>query len=692
MLVDLLEAGVTPRGGEAQPTAAGGTEDTSTELSTDERATDPLKPSQEKVSEVEEGEKVSTPITEVVQKDVDQQMKEEQQDGGETEKLESGVGSGLSETVESETEGKTERVSRELECEEMMPELAVVRGRATAASSVSEPLQREAEKEAEAQSPLKNESLVAVYTGESGAVDHVKESESVVKTIDTNESALVEGSRKRPCPTDLPLPPSKTARLTPPHSPPAPPSPIPPPSSPLTVPSLTPVPTTIPPNAPAVQNVPTAVTTTVQSVTTAVTTTAVQSVTTAPPQAPAHLPSPPPLLLIPPSSESEPSFHTPSTAIDKDSSVPNSTSTSPNLFDATPLEAQTPPSAISPTVVPTQLDIRSEGQLPVAPPTPDTGVASSSPGDDIPLPSEHLPPTSSAGPSLVIQPSSADSHVTPTTTTTAPITHLQVGTINSPLELLPLLNPETAPQQAPPTTPSTALQFSTSETSTTDEALIRELCSEATEETTAAALASQLGLEFLEQSFLGGMDLIQLVQSPFESHPPSLGDGELSSSEPPVVGSALPPLLPVDPGIGDEGGGGTPVLPDTTQLLSEALTSLSTPSTPILPPSSLPPLPPALFPGSPSLLPTESPVQPTPTLTSSILTPHSSPFTPHTPSILTPRAPSISSPLTPEILPDLDSLSSVNEADLLEGIPPEIAETIQALAQFDQQNYHSPLQ
>ena len=199
--------------------------------------------------------------------------------------------------------------------------------------------------------------------------------------------------------------------------------------------------------------------------------------------------------------------------------------------------------------------------------------------------------------------------------------------------------------------------------SSSDEALIRELCSEATETTTAAALASQLGLEFLEPNLLGGLDLMQLVHSPLDEVGPFLSGSE----------SLLPDITP-----GGEG------VPDTTHLLSEALTTLSNPSTPLIP-SSLPtfqPLP--LFP----VVLTESPMELTRfhDTTPSVAAPlflHSSPFSPHTPTIITPHTPSLSSPLTPEILPDIENLASANEADILEGIPPELAETIQALAQFE---------
>ena len=198
--------------------------------------------------------------------------------------------------------------------------------------------------------------------------------------------------------------------------------------------------------------------------------------------------------------------------------------------------------------------------------------------------------------------------------------------------------------------------------SSSDEALIRELCSEATETTTAAALASQLGLEFLEPNLLGGLDLMQLVHSPLDEVGPFLSGSES-------------PLLDVAPG--GEG------VPDTTHLLSEALTTLSNPSTPLIP-SSLPtfqPLP---------LFPVVSPMKltrfhdTTPSVAAPLfLTSHSSPFSPHTPTIITPHTPSLSSPLMPEILPDIENLASANEADILEGIPPELAETIQALAQFE---------
>ena len=204
--------------------------------------------------------------------------------------------------------------------------------------------------------------------------------------------------------------------------------------------------------------------------------------------------------------------------------------------------------------------------------------------------------------------------------------------------------------------------------SSSDEALIRELCSSATEDTTAAALASQLGLEFLEPNLLGGLDLMQLVSSP------------LDEVNPAITGNS---------GAVGTSAGGSSVLPgeviDTTHLLSEALISLSNPSTPLLS-SSLPPFHPHLFPTPTALISTNSPTF-HPTIPQYMSCNTSSPFTPHTPTFFTPQTPSLSSPLTPEILPDIENLASANEADLLEGIPPELAETIQALAQFE-----SPLQ
>lgn len=640
---------MSAEGSESQISAFGmANEDKSIELPAEEKTVE------EKHPEMVEGKEVSK---KVVEKQADQQVTDDKEVGetvlGEKE-------GDVGEVVEARAEVKVEKVTTELECEEMMPEVAVVRDSATVASCVSEAPLSELKEDSETQSlPMKSDS--------SDAVNHVKENESADMAVGTNEVGSAEVARKRPCPTDLPLPPAKTVRLNSPHSPAPPPAPqssIPAPSSP---PSLTPVPT---------------VPTTVQSTTPAVQ--CVPSTTAGVPQSPVHLPNPPPLLLIPPNSDPD-HFQHPNADGDKDSHVPfpnpvDSAPTALKLFNNVPL--LTPPSATSlplTTDTSSPAGIQSEAAPSQPPPAPLCVVTSSAVMD--------IPSTISISPaaSLVTQPPSADSHMTPTTTT-GPIAHIPLPLISSATTLLP----------GPATTSSSDLQLGAGETSTADEALIRELCSEATEETTAAALASQLGLGFLEQSFLGGMDLMQLVQSPFETNPPNLVDQDVSSSGTPTTGIGLPPLLPV--GLRSEGERGTPVLPDTTQLLSEALTSLSTPSTPILPPSSLPPLPPTLFPGSPSVLTTDSPELPTqssthiPTLTSSILTPHSSPFTPHTPSILTPHTPSISSPLTPEILPDLESLSDVNEDDLLRDIPPEIAETIQALAQFDQQNYHSPLQ
>ena len=226
-------------------------------------------------------------------------------------------------------------------------------------------------------------------------------------------------------------------------------------------------------------------------------------------------------------------------------------------------------------------------------------------------------------------------------------------------------------QHLPPSDPKPAILGDVMMTSSTSaEALIRELCLEAAEDTTAAALASPLGLEFLEPNLLGGLDLIQLVNSPLQEMGPSIAGSQSPLPAGPTLGLVGEPATP---------GGGN--VPDTSQLLSEALTSLSNPSTPLLP-SSFPPFHPPFFSTSSPLVSAGSPAQHArpldiaPSLiTHSLPLSQSSPFTPHTPSL--------SSPLTPEILPDIENLASANEADILEGIPPELAKTIQALAQFE---------
>ena len=320
--------------------------------------------------------------------------------------------------------------------------------------------------------------------------------------------------------------------------------------------------------------------------------------------------------------------------------------------------------------------------IPAARTTPTTMQIKAPSGVGLPLPNSSFPPLSNPTPATLTTPTQSTLDVNSTSTRDQPNTNLSLQLLqpSSTSSSVPLhISP---PQTMPPVMSTTS----------SDEALIRQLCSEAVvEETTEAALASQLGLGFLDQNLLRGIDLMQLINSPFETKPPSLGEEQPHSAvdspmaAPPGMTPGLDPLMPVGPPEMGRGGG------DTTQLLSEALTSLSTPSTPVFP-SSLPPFNPTL--SSPTALssPLVSSKQPDPT--PSPLTSHSSPFiaptptilTPHTPSLLTPHTPS---PLTPEIMPNLDSLS---EEELLEGIPPELAETIQALAHFDQQNYQSPLQ
>ena len=687
---------------------------------------------EEEPLEVKEGKMVSGATADVVLKE-NKESKEfevniakqpgDKKDGG-TEAVKQNdtvIDGSQAETPEREKGEERDKpvvASTELVCEEMMPKFSVSRDQtltpvASSASETTEQPSSEPEKSSSKSHTLTVESVAMEEAERPGSIpEAVPQVQQCVneQTEETSNSAgltaipreepwsveSVLGSRKRPCPTDLSLPPSKKTHL-PPTSSPCPPkisSPLP-----LPVPILTPVPVTTQARSadpsPVVQS---SITSTVPV-----------------PQSPSRLTSPPPLLLIPPSSDvGQEATCSSGEEGDKETSVSllpqvESATAALSLFGAVtiqPLLHSLPAtSGASPSLAPETLaDVESGvrvGQISphtVIPPqreapsagVPHTGLLPP------PLPSPSTSPLSS----LTAQPSPAETHATfqliPTTTSLT--TPLQV---ESPLQLLPL---ESAPLQASSlTTPNADLELQSAGTATSDEALIRELCSEATEDTTAAALASQLGLGFLEQSFLGGMDLMQLVQSPFETKPGDGGSLSIVSLDSPAATQGMPPLQAVDIGLGGEGEGwgDTPVLPDTTQLLSEALTSLSTPSTPILPPSSLPrvpPLHPALFPPSPTVLPAGCPVLPPQSIERpapgppSILTPHSSPFTPHTPSILTPHTPSMSSPLTPEILPDLESLSSVNEADLLEGIPPELAETIQALARFDQQNYQSPLQ
>ena len=581
--------------------------------------------------------------------------------------------------------------------------------------------------------------------------------------IDTEEPRsedAVQASRKRPCPADLSLPPAKKAHLSPPHSP------FPPPSitTPLLVPALTPV-SSQPPS-------------TQSTATTCPSLHTVSSFSRPLPQPPSkRLPSPPPLVMIlrpsppppPPPPlplpESPPRHEEMSSEgvgeREREVSAPQARQVAlsppplelmsdtecsqPLTHSLTPTSAE---ASASQTAIPTpqrqqssSLRVRAHPQPPSPPDLlPAAALHIEAPTSGVTSDLSLLPGLPSASVSSVVAaPIPAEPHVTfqLMPTNTPPSTYLQMKPASTNLPQLQVLTPTSCGSVSvqvlassenflpiDPTTPLTPtgsllqLKPTPASAATSDEALIQELCSEAAEDTTAAALASQLGLGFLGQSFLGGMDLMQLVQSPFETKPASLG--EIPLSRVPHISPSGPDLLSlssVDPsevGEGLEGVGGTL---DTTQLLSEALTSLSNPSTPLLPPSSLPLMAPPHAPLFPTPTATQSASSPVHTLTphtppvitslSSPFTPHtppvitslSSPFTPHTPPVITslsspftPHTPCILSPLAPEILPDLESLSSANEADLLEGIPPELAETIQALAQFDQQNYQSPLQ
>ena len=613
--------------------------------------------------------------------------------------------------------------------------------------------------------------------------------------IDTKEPRsedAVQTSRKRPCPADLSLPPAKKAHLSPPHSP------FPPPSitTPLLVPALTPV-SSQPPS-------------TQSTATTCPSLQTVSSFSRPLPQPPSkRLPSPPPLVMIPPPSpppppppplplpESPPRHEEMGSEgvgeREREVSAPQARQVAllppplelmsdtecsqPLTHSLTPTSAE---ASASQTAIPSpqrqhssSLRVRAHPQPPSPPDLlPAAALHIEAPTSGVSLTSDlsllrGLPAVSVS--SVVVAPIPAEPHVTfqLMPTNTPPSTYLQMKPASTNLPQLQVLTPTSCGSVSvqvlassenilpvDPTTPLTPagsllqLKPTPASAATSDEAFIQELCSEAAEDTTVAALASQLGLGFLGQSFLGGMDLMQLVQSPFETKPASLGETPLPRV--PHISPSGPDLLslmPVDPGeVGEglEGVGGTL---DTTQLLSEALTSLSNPSTPLLPPSSLPLMAPLHAPLFPTPTATQSASSPVHTLTphtppvitslsspftphtphvitslsspftphtphvitslSSPFTPHtppvitslSSPFTPHTPPVITslsspftPHTPCILSPLAPEILPDLESLSSANEADLLEGIPPELAETIQALAQFDQQNYQSPLQ
>ena len=627
--------------------------------------------------------------------------------------------------VEFSVEGEK---STELVCEEMMPESTQPRQRADVTPTTTDALAihtRDAEEKTEASSvsqmastsaagdktemlPVSNAVMLPVFNAaQSGKLNYPQEAlnderplNSLMESKSSFEAEEVKEKtelRKRPCPTDLNLsPPHKKARVVPPQSRP--------------IPALTPVSVQQPPKCVTSEKLPKPSLQMASSFTTATTSSSLVT----------QSPGPPPLLLVPPSVNFESQQQTGGVREGTDVSsnlqvgqVPplkmlGSVTIQPLLSSLTlpttlriPQQAEALESSIvsaaaahmvsnvnafvsesglKPLIQPSSLSI------PVLPPIPSFTAQ--------PSPIHNLTSLSST-PMLQSIAFSASEHLQ---TISTPITSTTLTPSSQPVVLTTLQESLAQPltSQKPMTPSEEAVIVSNDVTmmsSTSDEALIRELCSEATEETTAAALASQLGLEFLDQNLLG-IDLMQLVNSPLETKTPTLSSEPLLPCES-LPSDGTPSHASVEyPGVGS--GVNTPALPDTSQLLSEALISLSAPSTPLVPGSSISHFNP-LFPTSPS---TESPILPpkpqhqehTSPFTPSLLTSHSiSPFATHTPTILTPHTPSLSSPLTPEILPDLESLSGVNEADLLEGIPPELAETIQALAQFDQHNYQSPL-
>ena len=578
--------------------------------------------------------------------------------------------------------------STELVCEEVMPETAQPRDTVTVGEGISSeafshpPPSASGDRSSEAgewavkteesflppapiQDPAPSsqaiEPVESRATQPSSIADRPQQSATTDPAAEEMEG--VHGSRKRTCPTDLSLSPlPKKPHLTYISSP-SPPPPPPPPTAnlPLPVPTLTPLPTA--------HTTPTLHTSRVMPQT-STQKTATAAATTVPPS-PGHSPS---LVqvLVPPSDSSVAGGRR---GDGKEEAVPV-----PHSVVAAPLKMfggvtiQPLPSSLPHTIPPVCLTLYTVPGARKGSPLIFTqtvrevytsSAVSTPPNSSAVLPAPPLP--------LPVPLSSLPSAHYSASTNTRTSTSVQMSK-EDPLQLLPLSSPATTPVLATPA--QTASATASISSTMADEALIQELCSEASKSTTDAALASQLGLSFLDQNLLGGIDLMQLVTSPFEDKPPPLGGcGVLSSA------------APESPAETSE----TSLLPDTAQLLSEALTSLSTPCMPIIS-SPLPLLPPPLCSPSPS---TASPLVQSPSIkqqdyrTSLTLTPLSSHFPAHTPTVLSPHTPSLSSPLTPEILPDINTLTSINEEELLEGIPPELAKTIQALAQLDQQ---SPLQ
>ncbi len=200
---------------------------------------------------------------------------------------------------------------------------------------------------------------------------------------------------------------------------------------------------------------------------------------------------------------------------------------------------------------------------------------------------------------------------------------------------------------------------------TTDE-FIQALCSATAsmEDTTISALASQLGLDFLDPvdpSLLGiSPDIMQLVE-------PSI------------------------PALGGEGGGS---LPGPSGGISQQKTAVVT-DTRLS--SDVPRLQTFMLPFGPDATPRSSPSQ------LPLVNPDLRPLLPPDAcSALSPLEQSLFSPVSildaPPSLPSGDESASpthedrvlsdfcLDESDLLEGIPPELAETIQAIARLDEQS------
>ena len=204
----------------------------------------------------------------------------------------------------------------------------------------------------------------------------------------------------------------------------------------------------------------------------------------------------------------------------------------------------------------------------------------------------------------------------------------------------------------PPT--STTPNRSRSPTPTT-EALIQAVCSDPSALEDPASLASQLGLDFLDPTLLNISDLMQLIQPGLMAAEPA------EQVRPPSPLGMLMESEPVEQ------------VASVESQLQAGMTESSTPHPHVEPLSSscLEPSP-MMEPSTPVDLLLQSSMSQTGTgMESNLSTPY--------------RVEDSS--MDTALLPDLTSLAAAaDESELLEGISPELAATIQALARLDEQS------